>query len=149
MLKKIKLVHILIAIITITVVFAAFLFLKPKAVGNTELGATITTKAGDLKLEYKNGTAILSGELARSTPCVDWQVKTNSSSGTATFEIADSNKGAICVQALGLPQAIDSEIKTSASSYVVTMEGETLFSGKLNSVPSAPEAPTSGTVSMN
>lgn len=101
------------------------------------MSRTIETPKGILTLMYKEGIATLEGELMRSTPCVNWQVTMTSTKdfppSMVEFNIADKNKGQICIQVLGEPQHIS--VKTAAvqnAHYTVTLEGEKMFEGRLS-----------------
>lgn len=93
--------------------------------------AIINTQAGYLTLRYRDGKAELSGTLQRSTPCVNWQVKSivmESYPEQVRFEIYDASTSQMCVQMLGEPQAISSSVGVSAdASYKVYFEDELVF----------------------
>ena len=97
----------------------------------------INTPKGTLSLSFKEGSAILEGELMRSTPCVDWQVTIggtkDSPSSRVEFNILDKNKGVICIQVLGKAQKITATSSASERTHFeVTLEGKILFSGTLS-----------------
>jgi predicted enzyme related to lactoylglutathione lyase len=97
-----------------------------------DMSERIETPAGVLTLSWADGWAKLEGTLARSTPCVNWQVKTTQSSSGIEFDVVDSNKGVVCIQVLGTPQNISTLVQTSSdTNFVVKFEGETKFSGTL------------------
>lgn len=103
-----------------------------------EMSALVTTTAGDLTLNYKNGQATLSGVLQRATPCVDWEVKIGGTRdvppSSVEFEIFDKNKDVVCVQVLGEPHTITATSSASENTeYIVIFEGQELFFSQLSS----------------
>ena len=105
-----------------------------------EMSALLTTRAGDLTLNYKNGQATLSGALQRATPCVDWEVRIGGTRdvppSSVQFEIFDKNKDVVCVQVLGEPQTITATSAASENTeYIVLLENEDIFSGRLGENP--------------
>ena len=106
---------------------------------NTAMKETmIKTRAGGLALMNNDGTAILTGTLQRSTPCVNWTVQAATTKdlpiSSVNIRIFDSNKGDVCIQVLGQPQEIRNEITqvSDDTNYVITFEGERVFEGRLN-----------------
>lgn len=97
----------------------------------------IKTRVGDLKLEYDDSVATLSGVLQRSTPCVEWTVKTAATQdlpvSQVNMEIFDSNKGVICIQMVGEPQEIKETIENVSenTNYVIKFEEQVVFEGKI------------------
>ncbi len=109
-------------------------------------GAAVETKAGSFMLIHKNGKTTLEGELARSTPCVNWKM-TIARTDPIAIDIIDANTSEICVQVLGTPQTLSEEIPgtTPETLYRVTFMGELVFSGALPQA-AIPGAPTDGKV---
>src|SRR3989344_49712 len=65
---------------------------------------TIPTDAGDLILTFKDGTATLEGTLARSTPCVEWNIDVTSTKdlppSSIHFSVTKKSTAEICIQVL-------------------------------------------------
>ena len=102
-----------------------------------KLQKTIQTERGDIALSYENGKTKLSGSLMRSTPCVEWDMKIISTKDLpishVNILIFDKNKGIVCVQVLGDPQGINTEISSTSERtvYGVKLEDDIIFSGGL------------------
>lgn len=111
---------------------------------------TIATPAGELVLEYQEGTAILSGSLARSTPCIEWEVETVATkdlpASSVDFRVTKKSTSEVCVQVLGTPQEIRAEIKAAEKAkYIVRFEGTVVFDGTLfHEAEDNPEQKTEG-----
>ena len=103
-----------------------------------ELSKTIQTRAGDLSLAYKDGTAILSGILQRSTPCVNWTADIISTAdfpiSNVNINIYNANFAVMCIQVVGEPQDVEWEINqvSENTNYHIKFEDKVIFSGKLN-----------------
>ena len=100
----------------------------------TDYDKTIHTKKGDITLGFKDGKAILTGVLQRSTPCVDWKIKMTeySDKSKLEFDIYDSNKETACIQSLGEPQEIGiSTASSEDTTYIVMIEEDVAFEGKI------------------
>jgi len=102
----------------------------------TEISAKIRNDKADLRVKFEDGDVRLSGKLTRSTPCIEWDVKTITSKdkppSEVTFDIASKSGAEICVQVLGKPEEVDIRIPASQTANIkVILEGEVIFSGKL------------------
>ncbi|MEK6942717.1 MAG: hypothetical protein AABX00_01490 [Nanoarchaeota archaeon] len=100
----------------------------------TDSDRIIHSKKGDLTLGFKDGKAILTGVLQRSTPCVDWKIKMTeySDKSKLEFDIYDANKETACVQSLGEPQEIGASASASGDTdYTVMIEEDIAFEGKI------------------
>lgn len=108
-----------------------------QSTGTLKFEKTIATRAGEIKLKYESGIATLSGTLSRSTPCVDWKIVVSGTDdippSRVIFDIFNANKGVICIQVLGEPQAINATAAASEEThYTVKLEDEVVFSGRLH-----------------
>src|SRR3989344_3235301 len=102
----------------------------------TEISAKIRNDKADLRVKFEDGDVRLSGKLTRSTPCIEWDVKTITSKDNppseVTFDIASRSTAEICVQVLGKPEEVDIRIPASQTADIkVILEGVVIFSGKL------------------
>ncbi len=101
--------------------------------------ALIKTRAGDLTLSYANGQATLAGILQRSTPCVDWKIKSKVMERfpeQVIFEVQDISTAQMCIQMLGEPQDVKESVNVSGqASFRVLFGGEGIFSGQLGDSP--------------
>ncbi len=145
--KKGKIIAVIAIAIIALVVAGILLATKKQDKGNIipgVYGAAVETKAGSLMLIHKNSMTTLEGELARSTPCVNWQT-TVARTNPITIDIIDANTSEICVQMLGTAQTVSEEIAETdpETLYRVTFMGELVFSGALPQA-AIPGAPTDG-----
>lgn len=107
-------------------------------------GASIMTSAGELRLMHDRGMTTLSGELARSTPCVNWEVSV-SRPKHVEIDIANADTSEVCVQMIATPEPISVDIANTdlETVYRVIFAGELVWSGALGSA-AIPAAPTEG-----
>ncbi len=101
---------------------------------STEISKEIQTNFGALVLAYKNGKATLKGRLLRLTPCVNWEGSSAGAGGTAPstieFNLKMRSTAEVCIQVVSVPQDIEiSSDATASSSYRVTVENVTVFTG--------------------
>lgn len=100
------------------------------------LNRTVKTEKGDFLIEFRDGSVILSGKIARANPCVEWESKTtiskDSPPSTVIFELTQKSTAEVCIQVLGEPQEIS--VKTPAAptaDITLKIEGKIVFAGKL------------------
>ncbi len=98
---------------------------------------TVTTQYGDLLLAVHNdGTARLTGELFRSTPCISWDgdvISTLSFPPTdVNFSFTRAETAEVCIQVLGEPYTVNLMSSSGPdTTFAVSINGETIWSGKM------------------
>lgn len=135
---------IIIAIIVLLGIGAAGWLVTKSSKAEGPYGASIMTSAGELRLMHDRGMTTLTGELARSTPCVNWEVSV-SRSEYVELDIANADTSETCVQLIATPEPISVDISNTDldTVYRVTLAGELIWSGALG-LAAIPSAPTEG-----